>query len=284
MDKTPIALSPAHAHDLQNAGHYAVLSHRLACLDYYERTLATPRYQEPGRLLKYGGRSFSQNDEDGIVHEIFRRIGTESRRFFEIGVEGGFECNTVALLLQGWTGTWVEAEPAHKPSVDFKLSQWLADGSLDVRWQAATPGNINELIPPGSELDLLSIDVDGHDFWIWQALEARPRVVMIEYNAVLQPPISAVVPFHSDQSWDGTSYYGASLCALEQLGRDKGYSLVGCCFSGINAFFVRDDLVGQDLFCAPFTAENHFEPMRMFMTYYVGHPPNLGPYTRIERR
>lgn len=283
MRKKPIELSTEHAHDLKNAGHHAVLSHRLACLDYYERTLATPRYQEPGRLLKYGHRSFSQNDEDGILQEIFRRIGTHSRRFFEIGVEGGFECNTAALLLQGWRGEWVEAEMAHKPSVDFKLSKWLEEGSLEVHWQKATPDNINDLIPPDAELDLLSIDVDGHDFWIWKALEARPRVLMIEYNGTLHPPLSVVVPFNPDQSWDGTSYYGASLCALEALGRDKGYALVGCCFSGVNAFFVRDDLVGNG-FQAPFTAENHFEPMRMFMTYAIGHTPNLGPYVEIERR
>lgn len=286
MENDPVELASPHAEHLRNAGHHASLNHRLACAEYYERVLATPRYQEKGRLLTSGHRSFSQNDEDGILCEIFRRVGVDQRRFFEIGVEGGFECNTAALLLQGWTGTWVEAEPTHQPSVNFKLSQWLEDGSLAVHWQKATPDNINELVSGATddgafELDLLSIDVDGHDYWIWNALESRPRVIMVEYNGSLHPPLSVVVPFDPERVWDGTTHYGASLCALEKLGRRKGYSLVGCCFSGINAFFVRDDLV-QDHFCAPFTAENHFEPPRFFMTYYPsGHPKNLGPYEQV---
>lgn len=275
-------LPAADRHELSNAGTYAVLNHRRACLEYHERTLATPRYQEEGRLLVHGYRTLSQNDEDGIIQEIFRRIGAGRRRFFEIGVEGGFECNTAALLPAGWTGTWVEAELGHKPSVDFKLSHWLKDERLRVHWQKVTPDNIDSLMArEPHEPDLLSIDIDGHDYWVWQALTvARPRVVIIEYNATLRPPLSVVVPYRADQVWDGTNYFGASLGALTKLGATKGYSLVGCCFSGVNAFFVRDDLVG-DLFRRPFSAENHYEPARYFMQYPFGHPPNLGAYIEV---
>ncbi len=110
-----------------------------------------------------------------------------------------------------------------------------------------------------------------------------PRVVIIEYNAVFRPPVGVVADYDPNFVWDGTSYYGASLKALESLGSKKGYVLVGCSISGINAFFVRGDLAG-DKFCVPFTAENHFEPPR-FGFYKIGafdmHPPGIGKYLNI---
>ena len=66
----------------------------------------------------------------------------------------------------------------------------------------------------------------------------KPRVVVIEYNAVFRPPVAVVTEYRRDFVWDGTSYYGASLQALEGLGSRKGYALVGCSLSGINAFLV----------------------------------------------
>ncbi|MEO1188931.1 MAG: hypothetical protein AAFW60_07655, partial [Pseudomonadota bacterium] len=92
--------------------------------------------------------------------------------------------------------------------------------------------------------------------------------------------LSLTVPYEANSSWDGTSFFGASLTALEKLGREKGYTLVGCCFSGVNAFFVRDDLIG-DQFCEPFTAENHYEPPRYRMRYPSGHPPGYGLYEEV---
>ena len=107
--------------------------------------------------------------------------------------------------------------------------------------------------------------------------------MVIEYNAVFRPPLAIVADYNKDFAWNGTSYYGASLKALELLGSRKGYVLVGCSLSGINAFFVRRDLV-QDKFCAPCTAENHFEPPR-FGFYKVGaldmHPPGVGNYRSV---
>ena len=73
----------------------------------------------------------------------------------------------------------------------------------------------------------------------------QPRVVVIEYNAALRPPLSLVVPYDPERRWDGSNYFGASLEALVRLGRSKGYRIVGCNFSGANAFFVRDDIAGN---------------------------------------
>ena len=92
--------------------------------------------------------------------------------------------------------------------------------------------------------------------------------------------MSLVVPYSPTQKWDGSNYGGASLEALVRLGRTKGYRIVGCSFSGVNAFFVRDDLCG-DHFVEPATAEEHYEPTRYFYAAQSGHPPRLGPYITV---
>src|SRR5207249_8244926 len=100
--------------------------------------------------------------------------------------------------------------------------------------------NVNTLFERAGfsgEIDLLGIDIDYNDYWVWKAIEVvQPRVVVIEYNATLRPPLSLTVPYAPTASWNGSNYYGASLEALVRLGRTKGYRLVGCSMSGINAF------------------------------------------------
>ena len=130
--------------------------------------------------------------------------------------------------------------------------------------------------------NLLSVDIDFNDYWVWKAMQvARPRVVSIEYNASLRPPLSLVVPYNPDSIWTGGNYFGASLEALVRLGTLKGYRLVGCCFAGVNAFFVRDDLC-EDLFFEPATAEEHYEPARYFASVFpAGHSGRPGPYIKV---
>lgn len=80
--------------------------------------------------------------------------------------------------------------------------------------------------------------------------------------------------------WDGTNHMGCSLKALEHLGNEKGYRLVGCNYTGVTSFFVREDLLG-DHFAAPYTSENHYEPPRYFVRMPNGHPANFGPLEQI---
>lgn len=251
---------------------------------YWEETLKDARYADPLRLLKFGWKAYSQADEDGIIQEIFRRIGEGSRTFVEVGTEGGHETNTVALLLSGWQGAWIEADLPEIEIVRNRLRPYCESGALRAVDAFVTRDNVELLLrehAPASELSLLSIDVDGNDYWIWEAIEsARPRVVIMEYNATWHPPLPFVVPYDPAFRWDGTNFVGASLSALERLGERKGYKLVGCCFSGVNAFFVREDLVG-DKFAAPYTAENHYEPPRYWTLRHSGHPPAVA---RLEIR
>ena len=110
-----------------------------------------------------------------------------------------------------------------------------------------TAENINGLIGASGlrgEIDLMSIDIDFNDYWVWKAIEiVDPRVVVIEYNAGLHPPLSLTVPYQPNRSGGGTNFFGASLEALVRLGAVKGYRIVGCNISGSNAFFVRRESV-----------------------------------------
>src|SRR6185437_13587629 len=159
---------------------------------YWETTMQQRRYAEAKRLVRFGWKAYWQNDEDGIIAEIFSRIGITSRRFCEIGVSV-LENNTLALLLQGWTGTWIDGNPAHEAWARENAGHLFATDQFSMQTCHVDVTNINTLIAAESrdmELDLLSIDVDGNEYWLFEAVTARPRVCVIEYNATWHPPIS----------------------------------------------------------------------------------------------
>ena len=123
-----------------------------------------------------------------------------------------------------------------------------------------TTDNINKLIGEDGkikgEIDLLSIDIDGNDYWIWEKISCiNPRVVVIEYNSKFPPPCEYVMEYNSSHIWDGSDNSGASLKSLELLGKRLGYILVGTNRNGVNAFFVKKELT-KELFAEPATAEN----------------------------
>ena len=235
-------------------------------------------YRDPKCLVRYGGKVYSQNDEDGVLAEIFRRIGTTSRYFVEFGVGNGTENNTLALLVQGWKGAWIEGDPNNCAIIGKALSRFLNDKSLEAVQSFITAENIGTLfeslkVPP--EFDLLSIDIDFNDYWVWKAIQAyRPRVVVIEYNAGFGPSMEWKVPYAAERTWDTTRNFGASLKSYELLGREKGYCLVGCSLTGINAFFVREDLVAGH-FRSPFTSEVHYESPKYYLKFPQSHPTSI---------
>jgi hypothetical protein len=250
-----------------------------------DRLKHEPRYQDPKRLTRYGYKIYSQNEEDGILHEIFRRIGTTNRVFVEFGVGNGLENNTYALLFQGWRGLWLEAAPSQVKKIQAGLPRTIASGQLQVAQAFVTRANINTLISahiPEKEIDLLSVDIDGNDVHVWDAITAiTPRVVVIEYNAKFPPPISYCMQYDQNFIWDGDDNFGASLQYLETHLGQKGYALVGCSLLGNNAFFVQAHLA-ESRFCDPFTAENHYEPPRYHLAKLpVGHPP---AFMTLEKR
>jgi hypothetical protein len=243
------------------------------------------KYADPKRLNRYEFQVFSQNGEDGVLAEIFRRIGTKGRYFVEFGVGNGTENNSVRLLLEGWKGLWIECSAKSLRAIRHAQAKFLREGSLTLRESMINAENVEGIFAEAgvpAEPDLLSIDIDGNDYWVWKAIQKfSPRVVMMEYNALFRPPIRWVRAYDPAASWKHDTYYGASLASLAALAEEKGYALVGCGYVGVNAFFVRKDLL-QEKFAAPFTAEHHYEPLRLHLIRDASpYPVELGEFEAI---
>jgi hypothetical protein len=220
------------------------------------------RYRHPLSLASHHTRVYSQNGEDGIIAEIFRRIGVRDRCFVEIGTESGGICNTRLLLEQGWRGLWIDSNSGEARQT---FAEYLRPGGTLCLIEAnVTAENINELLDSHgvpATFDFLSLDIDQNTSHVWRALNRRSRVACIEYNASIPASLALEVPYDPQCQWDLTNWYGGSLKALERIGITKQMSLVGCELHGINSFFVARKEARRH-FQKPFTAEQHWEPPR----------------------
>lgn len=242
----------------------------------YEQLRWEALQRDPKALGGYGYKVFSQSDEDGIVAEIFRRIGTTSRTFVEFGVGDGLENNSAALLYDGWSGLWIEGSANFCDSIRRTYAPALASGQLKLTQAFATPDNIDALISGQldvPEIDLLSVDIDGNDAHVLQRIRSvRPRMMVLEYNAKFGPSLDYCMAYDGEYGWRKSDRFGASLKHFERLAKSMGFSCVGCNLVGTNAFFVRDDLLGGH-FVAPYTSERHYEPARYELVGLPsGHP------------
>lgn len=218
-----------------------------------ERYRALRDREDRPSFREVGFRVYSQHDEDGILLFIFGLIGASGCRSVEICAGDGIECNTANLLINHrWTGLLVDGNPDN-----MRRAREFYRARPETRhWPPKTVAawltreNVNSVIRDAGysgEIDLLSLDVDGMDYWLWEALEVvSPRIVVLEYNHLLGPEASRSVPYRSDfvaeLTEHGSDYAGASLQAFVKLGRRKGYRFVGANVVGTNAFFARDDV------------------------------------------
>lgn len=172
---------------------------------------------------------WAQSGEDRKVALIFRLIGVTNRWAVEFGAaDGRRKSNTAYFRDHGWSSRLFDVDPLDP----------------EVRQADITAENVNTVFAEAGiprAFDLLSIDIDGNDLWVWKALTYRPRVVVIEYNPRFGPYKSRTVPYDPDRHWDGTNYYGASVLALRRLGTEKGYDLVASTRS--NLIFVQAGLL-----------------------------------------
>ena len=226
-------------------------------------------------LNAFERKIYSQNGEDGILHELLFRVGRD-RYFVEFGVWDGSECNT-ALLAEwyGWHGLLIEGDPILAEGL--RSRHRVREDDVKVMCEFITRENIVDLFRRGGvpeEFDFLSIDIDGNDYWVWEALDAyRPRVVVIEYNGSLPAQSFWIMRYNPAHEWDKTLYYGASLAALEHLGLQKGYALLGTDSVGINAFFVRRDLLLASRFPERTAAQAYRRPGGVYSLF----PSKDGP-------
>jgi hypothetical protein len=200
-------------------------------------------------LRPYDRKLYSQFGEDGVLEYLLSAVPPVERFAVEIGVwdatpgrEPGSECNTRALLdLSGWTVLQLDsAAPPDHPVIRREL---LTCENLE---------GIFEKYGVPRRLAVLSIDVDGIDYWLWEAVPPRyrPQIVVVEYNGMFSDlDVAKTVPYDPGFRWDGTAWSGASLGALVRLGRRRGYRLVHC--TEPNAFFVAEELLGGEPVPAP---------------------------------
>jgi hypothetical protein len=196
-----------------------------------------------------GFRVFSQSDEDGLLLYIFALIGFTNKICIDIAFASPFGSNTTNLICNwGFQGFLIEAENMSQTEEYFKrhIDTSIYPPTIIRKW--ITAENINEVFKShnlSGEIDLLSLDVDGVDYWLLKALNVvTPRVIVLEYQDILGPNMSATVPYKPDfNRFDiHPDYFGASLSAFVKLAQKKNYRLVGINKYGYNAFFVKNGL------------------------------------------
>jgi len=241
---------------------------------------------DPKRLEPHGFKIYSQNDEDGILEEIFRRLGIENGRFVELGVENGLECNSLYLIHKGWRGIWIEGDTGRMPEIQERFAS-IIGRRLQVAFGWMSVANFNNILAGlrvEHDLDFLSIDIDGNDIYLLEALKIRPKVICIEYAAKWPATLSKRPVYNPDNVWKGGDYMGSSLQALVEAAEPMGYRLVATNITGANAFFVRADLAG-DLFPDDASAQNLYHPPRYWLWsdhfVAVGHRADFGPYVDL---
>lgn len=211
---------------------------------------------------------YSHQGEDGIVEEIIKRLGIKEGCYVDFGATDGISAsNTFGLLLKNWRGVYIEGEPKFFQILKGNIQQTSFKGikNCDGRTLPVDPKVFRNAqcleaflsLEPGKtldevlsqtnlprEIDLISIDIDGNDYWIWQSLKNyKPKVVIMEYNSNFHPHESKTIPYDPHHRIDETMYYGASALALYNLGRQKDYTLVANTYS--NLFFIRNDYVAR---------------------------------------
>lgn len=197
-----------------------------------------------------GLRNYSQFEEDGLLMYIFATIGTKNKTFVDIGSGDGINSNCANLAINfGWNGLFIDGDEQNvKRGIQFYNSHpdtWAYPPKLLNAFIKAE--NINTLIKDAGfigEIDLVSIDIDGNDYYIWKALEiVQPRVVIIETHIEFGFN-SIVVPYDPDYHYPGKhpDYYGASPVAMAKQAKQKGYRLVGANLYGFNTIYIRNGI------------------------------------------
>jgi hypothetical protein len=210
-----------------------------------------PASHPPGDPRHYEFKVYSQWGEDGIIDHILQSIPVDRKVFVEFGVETYIEANTLFLIKhRHWSGLVIDGSAENIDSIRRGHVLWRYDLAADCSF--ITRDNINEIITRNGirgDIGLLSVDIDGNDYWVWQAIDCiEPRIVICEYNSLFGPTAPISIPYAADfyrtAAHPSNLYYGASISALCHLAGQRGYSLVAGNSAGNNVFFVRNDCLG----------------------------------------
>ena len=205
-----------------------------------------------GSLQEAEFKVFSQFGDDGIIQYLINNVAINVTRFIELGVEKYTECNTRFLLINNnWSGLVIDGSPANVNYIKKDDIYWRYD--LNAVAAFVTRDNINQIMVKNNfigEIGLLSIDLDGNDYWIWESITVvQPTMVILEYNSAFGRDNAVTIPYDPDftrlKAHFSGLYWGASLKAMCLLSQKKGYSFVGSNSNGNNAYFVRTEKIGN---------------------------------------
>jgi hypothetical protein len=208
--------------------------------------------QYPKQFNDYEFQVYSQWGEDGLIQHLIHKVPIERPIFVEFGVANYTESNTRFLLTNNnWSGLVIDGSELHIKYIKNDPIYWKHN--LKAEYSFIDNNNINSLIKKNGisgDIGLLSVDIDGNDYWIWNSINVvSPRIVVCEYNSLWGDKLSVSTPY--DSAFGRTNahysnlYFGASITALTKLATFKGYSLIGSNVAGNNLFFVRNDLLGN---------------------------------------
>jgi hypothetical protein len=213
--------------------------------------LALAWAQQPSRDFRdVEFRNFSQNGEDGILLYLLSLAGHGNRRAVELCAGDGVECNTANLVIHhDWDALLLDGNPTLiARGSDFYAQHqetYRLGPTLAAEW--ITVENVNDILAKhgyDQDIDLMSLDMDGVDYWILEAIQLQPRMIVVEYNNRIPADRSVTVPYKSDFATDdpfaGDGFFGASLAAFDKL--LHGYRLVGANRHNTNAFFLHNDV------------------------------------------
>jgi hypothetical protein len=193
---------------------------------------------------------YSQWGEDGIIQYLINKIPIKNKYFIEFGVQNYRESNTRFLLMNNnWSGLIMDSSEENITYIKNDPIYWQYD--LNAKKAFITKDNINDLIEEeqvNGEIGLLSVDIDGNDYWIWEAIKnIDPAIVICEYNSILGNSAKITIPYKEDfyrtEAHYSNLYFGASLPALKDIAEKKGYTFVGCTQAGNDAFFVKNKYI-----------------------------------------
>jgi hypothetical protein len=259
-------MRPPDYNDLKKRVDWLTYNHRNMLFQLHSENMGD--VDQRTAMRRSEAQMFTEHGEAGVILHIFSKIGVTDKRVIEFGIGDVARSNVTNLALSfGWSGLMMDgsAEKAARARAFFEANGKIDPNKMTCIEAFVTPENINTLFKQNGfegEIDFLTIDIDGNDYWVWKAIDViRPRVVMIEYNPSLGAEVDLIMPYDGEKGlWERHAlgwYHSASLKAMERIGKQKGYTLIGCESTGLNAFFVLDEV-----------AKGIFEPIRAEDAYY----------------
>ncbi len=206
-------------------------------------------------LNDYEFKIFSQWGDDGIIQYLIKNVTIQNNTFIEFGVENYIESNTRFLMMNNnWSGFVMDSSEEAMNNLTNRSWYWKYD--LTNKAAFIDKDNINLLLADTgfSNIGILSIDIDGNDYYILNEIDLsilNPSIIITEYNSVFGSERAITVPYRKDfertKAHYSNLFFGASLSAFNYVATAKGYALVGCTLAGNNAFFVRKDLLNENV-------------------------------------